>query len=202
MMPVMDGIMLCRKLKTDPQTSHLPVVLLTALTDDVDRTHGLETGADAYLEKPFKAGLLKTNINNLLENRERIKIRYSPGGNINAENRNYTSSDKALIDKILQITELHLADPAFGAEALSREVGMSRVHLFRRMKTITGQPASEFIRKIRLQKAAQLLKANNGSIKEIAFETGFASLSNFSRTFHEFYGIKPSEFSKVTIEEE
>lgn len=196
MMPVMDGITLCKKLKSNPSTTHLPILLLTARSRDEDRVEGLVMGADAYLVKPFSADLLRKNIDNLLSNRERIKIKYSSGGNISASGSNFSSADKKLMEKIMLIIEGRIADPKLNAEELSREVGMSRVHLFRRMKKITGQPPSDFIRKIRLQKAAQLLEGNAGFIKEIAYETGFASLSHFSRCFHDFYGMKPSDYAR------
>ncbi len=195
MMPVMDGIALCRKLKSNPTTTHLPILLITAKSRDEDRAEGLDMGADAYLVKPFSAELLRKNINNLLCNRERIKIKYSPGGNISAANSIFSSADKKLMDKILLVIEEKIADPKLNTEELSHLVGMSRVHLFRKVKKITGQPPSEFIRKIRLQKAAQLIDGNAGFMKEIAFLTGFSSVSHFSRCFHDFYGIKPSDYT-------
>jgi len=195
-MPVMDGTTLCRKLKSNPATSHLPVVLLSSQSQDDHILHAMDVGADAYFEKPFQMDKLLKSINNLLANRERVKMKFSPGGNINAQERSYPSADKALMEKIMQVIDSRISDPALTAEDLSREIGMSRVHLFRRMKKITGQPPSDFIRKIRLQKAAQLLDSNTGFIKEIAFDVGFTSLSYFSRCFHDFYGIKPSEFNR------
>ncbi|MDX9847320.1 MAG: two-component regulator propeller domain-containing protein [Tenuifilaceae bacterium] len=196
MMPVMDGIALCRKLKTNPETSHLPVILLTAKSQEEDMAEGLEIGADAYLTKPFNADLLAKNIQNLIANRERLKIKFSPGGNINATNTNVSSADQKLMERIVATIEEQISNPELTSEYLSTAVGMSRVHLFRKMKKITGQSPSDFIRKIRLQKAAQLIEGNAGFIKEIAFETGFTSLSHFSRSFHSFFGVKPSEFLK------
>jgi signal transduction histidine kinase/ligand-binding sensor domain-containing protein/DNA-binding response OmpR family regulator len=195
-MPVMDGVSLCRKLKSNPATSHLPVVILSSRSNDEHLIQALDVGADAYFVKPFQTDKLKKSIYNLLANRERVKIRYSPGGNINAQEKAYPSADQALMEKIMQIIENRISDPKLNAEDLSREIGMSRVHLFRRLKKITGQAPSDFIRKIRLQKAAQLLEGNTGFIKEIAFDVGFASLSYFSKCFHEFYGVKPSEYGK------
>lgn len=194
-MPLMDGITLCRRLKSNPSTNHIPVVLLTALSTNEDKAQGMDIGADAYLEKPFNPEMLTKIIYNLLGNRERIKIKYSPMGNINAENKIFTSADQALMTKVLHVIEKRISDPVFNAEALSKDVGMSRVHLFRRLKKITGQSPSDFIRKIRLQKAAQLISGSKGFIKEIAFEVGFNSVSHFSQCFHEFYGVKPSEYN-------
>ncbi len=199
-MPVMDGVALCRKLKSNPATSHLPVILLTSHPKNEDLGKALDVGADAYFVKPFNMGLLRKNINNLLVNRERIKIKYSPSGNISMKEKEFMSSDQALMNKIMQVIETRISDSMLSAETLSQEVGMSRVHLFRKLKKITGQSPSDFIRRIRLQKAARLLEENTGYIKEIAFEVGFTSLSYFSSCFHEFYGVKPSEFAKLKKE--
>ncbi|MDY0254518.1 MAG: two-component regulator propeller domain-containing protein [Tenuifilaceae bacterium] len=196
MMPVMDGITLCKRLKSNPETSHLPVILLTAKSQEEDMAEGLEIGADAYLIKPFSADILAKNIKNLIANRERLKISYSPGGNINAPNVKVSSADQKLMERIMAIIDEQVSNPELSAEFLSNAVGMSRVHLFRKMKKITGQSPSDFVRKIRLQKAAQLIEGSSGTIKEIAFETGFTSLSHFSRSFHSFFGVKPSEYIK------
>ena len=200
-MPIMDGVSLCRKLKSNPSTSHLPVVLITSRANNEDLVKALDVGADAYFIKPFKTELLKKNIYNLLINRERIKIKYSPEASIVMEEKPVASADQALLNKIILIIESRLGDPQLSAEDLSRDVGMSRVHLFRKLKKITGQSPSDFIRYIRLQKAAQLLDGKKGFIKEIAFEVGFTSLSYFSKCFHEFYGMKPSEYSREAISE-
>jgi len=200
-MPIMDGVSLCRKLKSNPSTSHLPVVLITSRANNEDLVKALDVGADAYFIKPFKTELLKKNIYNLLINRERIKIKYSPEASIVMADKPVASADQALLNKIILIIESRLGDPQLSAEDLSRDVGMSRVHLFRKLKKITGQSPSDFIRYIRLQKAAQLLDGKKGFIKEIAFEVGFTSLSYFSKCFHEFYGIKPSEYSRDAISE-
>lgn len=200
-MPVMDGVALCRKLKSNPATSHLPVILLTSHPKNEDLGKALDVGADAYFVKPFNMSLLRKNINNLLANRERIKIKYSPGGTISMKEKDFISSDQSLINKIIQVIETRISDTTLSAETLSQEVGMSRVHLFRKLKKITGQSPSDFIRRIRLQKAARLLEEDTGYIKEIAFEVGFTSLSYFSRCFHEFYGVKPSEYSKSKKQE-
>jgi signal transduction histidine kinase/ligand-binding sensor domain-containing protein/CheY-like chemotaxis protein/AraC-like DNA-binding protein len=199
-MPVMDGVVLCRKLKSNPATSHLPIVLITSKAQNEDLLSALDVGADAYFVKPFNLELLKRNISNLLNNRERIKIKYSPGGNILVEEQKVSSADDALMNRIMLIIESRLSDPRLNAEDLSKAVGMSRVHLFRKLKKITGQSPSDFIKNIRLQKAAQLLEGNKGFIKEIAFDVGFSSLSYFSRCFHEFYGVKPSEYSNEKSE--
>ncbi len=194
MMPVMDGIELCKKLKSNPATTHLPIILLTAKSRDEDKAEGLDIGADAYLVKPFSTDLLIKNIKNLLLNRERINIKVHMGDQLNAKKSNISSADKKLIEKILEIIEERIGDQMFNSEELSKSIGMSRVHLFRKMKKLTGQSPSDFIRRIRLQRAAHLIEGNAGFIKEIAFQTGFTSFSHFSRSFLEFHGVSPSEY--------
>ena len=194
-LPVMDGITLCRKLKSNPLTSHLPLIIISSKTQDEFLDQSLHVGVDAFFTKPFQTEKLRMSITNLLQNRERIKTKYAPGGNVNVSEKIYISADQSLMDKVLEIIEKRISDPTLNAGDLSRLVGMSRVHLFRRLKKITGQAPSDFIRKIRLQKAAQLLDWKTGFVKEIAFEVGFTSLSYFSRCFHEFYGIKPREYA-------
>jgi len=188
----MDGVSLCRKLKSNPATSHLPIVFLTLRPQTDNLGQALDVGADACFVKPFNTGMLKKNIHNLLVTRERIKRKYSPDGNINLKEKEYLSTDQALMNKILQIIEERISDPKLNSENLSQAAGMSRVHLFRKLTKITGQSPGDFIHKIRMQKAAHLLESNSG----YTFEVCFTSLSYFSRCFHEYYGIKPSEYGK------
>jgi signal transduction histidine kinase/AraC-like DNA-binding protein len=196
MMSLMDGVSICRKIKSNPITSHLPVVILSSSSNDEQLQQALDVGADAFFVKPLQTDKLKKCIYNLLANRERNKNKYSSDGNINLSKKEHISTDQALMNKIMQIIEERISDPKLNSENLSQEVGMSRVHLFRKLKKITGQSPSDFIRMIRLHKAAKLLENNTGLIKEIAFEVGFTSLSYFSRCFRDFYGMKPSEYTK------
>lgn len=194
-MPIMDGNTLCKKIKSNPITSHLPVVLLTVKTDLKDRAHGLDAGADAYLVKPFNVNILRKNIENLLENRERIVSQFGLAGNIRLKAKTYSSDDEALVNKVVKIIESHMSDHELNVMVLSKEVGMSRVHLYRKIKKITGQSISDVIRNIRLQKAAQLLEGRKGFVKEVAYEVGFTSLSHFSRAFHDYHGVSPSKYA-------
>lgn len=195
MMPEMDGMTLCRKMKQNINVTHIPIILLTAKSKAEDRVEGLETGADAYLVKPFNTELLRTTINNLIANRERLKSKFSNEKQVEEKlvKIEMKSNDEILMEKIMKIVNEHLSDPTLNVEMLAANVGMSRVHMHRKLKELTNQSARDFIRSIRLKQAAQLLAEKNLSVSEVAYATGFSNLSHFSNSFKEFYGISPSE---------
>lgn len=198
MMPEMDGIALSRKLKQNINTNHIPIVLLTARSKAEDKIEGLDTGADAYLVKPFSPDLLRTTVQNLIANRQRLKIKFS--GEKQVEEHlvpiKLKSNDEILMQKIMKTINEHLANPALNVEMLAAHAGMSRVHMHRKLKELTNQSARDFIRNIRLKQAGTLLAEKKLSISEVAYATGFTSASHFSNSFKEFYGISPTEFKE------
>lgn len=196
MMPEMDGMTLCRKMKLNLNVSHIPIVLLTAKSKAEDRVEGLETGADAYIVKPFNTELLRTTVNNLIANRERLKNKFSGEKQVEEQmvKIEMKSSDEILMQKVMKTINEHLADPALNVEMLAANVGMSRVHMHRKLKELANQSARDFIRTIRLKQAATLLREKNLTVSEVAYATGFSNLSHFSNSFHDFYGISPSEY--------
>ncbi len=197
-MPEMDGIMLTKKIKSNININHIPVILLTAKASDEEKAEGLETGADAYVSKPFKIDLLKVRITNLLENRERLEHKASD----NAENIAMIkpvvlkSSDQILYEKIIRIINENISDPDLNVEFLANGVGMSRVHMHRKLKELTNQSARDFIRSIRLKQAADLLTGQKLTVSEVVYALGFTNLSHFSNSFREFYGISPREYAE------
>lgn len=197
MMPEMDGITLCKKIKQNINISHIPVILLTAKSKTEDRIEGLEIGADAYIVKPFNTDLLKTTVQNLIENRERLKNKFN--GNEQQQTKIHKiemkSSDEILIEKVMKVINENLADPNLNVEMLAGHVGMSRVHMHRKLKELTNQSARDFIKGIRLKQAASLLSSKKLSVSEVAYATGFTNLSHFSNTFREFFGISPKEYA-------
>ena len=201
MMPEMDGITLCRKMKQNLNVSHIPVVLLTAKSKAEDRVEGLETGADAYIVKPFNTELLRTTVNNLIANRERLKNKFSGEKQVEEQmvKIEMKSSDEILMQKVMKTINEHLADPALNVEMLAANVGMSRVHMHRKLKELANQPARDFIRTIRLKQAATLLSEKNLTVSEVAYATGFSNLSHFSNSFHDFYGVSPSEYKEQAL---
>lgn len=198
MMPEMDGITLCRKIKQNININHIPIILLTAKSKAEDQIEGLEIGADAYIVKPFNTELLRTTISNLIANRERLRGKLV--GEQQVEEKitkiEMKSNDEILMSKVMKTINDHLADPTLNVEMLAANVGMSRVHMHRKLKELTNQSARDFIRSIRLKQAANLLREKNLSVSEVAYATGFSNLSHFSNTFRDLYGISPSEYKE------
>lgn len=193
MMPEMDGFNLCKQLKNNIITSHIPVILLTAKSEPVDQISGYVSGADAYISKPFRLDQLVAQINSLIENRLRLKEKFGTLKDFTNKNLK-NSTEQKFIHKTSEIILSNLDNSNFGVAELSHELGMSRVHLHRKMKAIADIGPNEFIRKIRLQEAAEMLLKNEGTISEICSKTGFNSLTYFSSCFKKFYNLSPREF--------
>ena len=158
MMPEMDGFTLCRKIKQNTTINHVPVILLTARSSSADTMEGIDMGADAYMVKPFDTELLKRTIGNLISNRKMLRSKYS--GAQEQEDKidklDLKSVDEQLMEKVMRVVNEHIANPEFNVEMLAAEVGMSRVHIYRKLKELTNLSARDFIRNIRLQQAANL----------------------------------------------
>ena len=196
MMPVMDGIELCRKLKEDERTSHIPVILLSALAAIEDRIKGLETGADDYVAKPFNHAELQVRVQNLIDQRKVLFERFSNEIRLEASDIAASSVDVKFIDKLISIVERNMADPDLGVDQLTEELYLSRSQLHRKLKALTGQSATEFIRSIRLKRAARLFEQNTGSISETIYAVGFNNLSYFTRCFQRQFSLTPREYMK------
>jgi signal transduction histidine kinase/ligand-binding sensor domain-containing protein/AraC-like DNA-binding protein/AmiR/NasT family two-component response regulator len=194
-MPLMDGVEMCQKLKEDIRTSHIPIIMLTARSSLESKIEGLETGADVYIEKPFSIDLLEVQINNLLENRKKLRDKFSKELVLQPADIAITSVDAVFIQKAMAIVDKHISDPDFGSEEFCREIGMSRSQLHRKLKALTSQPASEFIRTMRLKRAANLLKDSQLSVEEISFRVGFNSPAYFTKCFKLLFGKTPSDFA-------
>lgn len=188
MMPEMNGFELCRTLKTDERTNHIPVVLLTAKATQTDRVEGLSRGADAYLAKPFQKEELMVRLEQLLELRRKLQQKYQSVADGEAP-----EPEDPFLKKILGIIEVHLDDPDFTVERLSREVGMSRVQVHRKLKALTDSSASRHIRMLRMKKARELLKNPVLNISEVAYRVGYSDPAYFSRVFSKEFGVAPSE---------
>lgn len=205
MMPEMDGFALCEKLKTDERTSHIPVILLTAKSSQSDQASGLETGADVYITKPFSIKLLGLNVRNLLASREKMRQKFSrqmleePGKadfvSVAVENNIANTVDKEFLNKVIQIVEEHIDDPEFGVEMLSRKVAMSAPILYKKLKAVTNMSVNEFVKSLRLKKAAQLLQQKNHTVYEVAYAVGYNDRKYFSKEFKKQFGKTPSEYA-------
>jgi len=195
MMPEMDGFELCHKLKSDEKTSHIPVILLTAKADMESKIEGLEFGADDYISKPFEARELQARVKNLIEQRQKLREKFIQTIEINPGEIAATSIDEKFIKRLLDVFENHVAESDFSTENFAREIGMSRMHLNRKLQALTNQSTHEFIRLLRLKRAAQLLKQTTGSVSEIAYMVGFNNTSHFAKVFRKIFGQSPSDFS-------
>ncbi len=194
MMPEVDGFELCQQLKTNLKTSHIPIILLTARMSEQKKMEGFETGADDYITKPFSFEMLESRMNNLIEQRERIRNAFQKYFKIEPGEIGITSLDEKLIAKALKLVEENMENPEFSVEKLSRELGMSRVHLYKKLTALTGKTPIEFIRIMRLKRAAQLLGKSQLTVSEIAYEVGFNDPRYFSRYFKTEFGILPSQY--------
>jgi len=203
MMPVMDGITLCKELKTSVKTSHIPVILLTARTSLIFKVEGLETGADDYVSKPFSPKVLQLKVRNLIRTRDSLHKMFNGSEPINIEPKRVTltSTDEIFIQQLLESIEQNMNNPDYSVETLGTQVGMSKTQLYRKLKALTGQSANEFIRTIRLKRAAQLLEQNQLTIAEVTYEVGFSDLQYFRECFKKQFGQTPSEYSQRTADE-
>ena len=192
-MPEMDGFEFCTHIKENLKTSHIPVLMLTAKAMSSDKIKGIDSGADAYLNKPFEMKLLRSYIKRLIETRQQFIEK-----NINEENKitlleNTTSLDKTFMQKVLDYVNENLGEPDLNVEHLADDMSLSRSQLYRKIKAITGMTATELIRKIRLKKAKQMIESGSESISEVGFKVGFSSASYFSKCFKNEFGILPTE---------
>jgi parallel beta-helix repeat protein len=197
MMPEMDGFELCKELKTDERTSHIPIILLTAKSSDQDKIDGLETGADDYIMKPFDSKELQVRIKNLIEQRKKLREIFSREAEIPIKKGKYSQVDEQFLRNTMDIIHSHITEPEFSLEDFGKEIGMSRMQLHRKIKALTDYSPHQFIRFIRLKKAAELLNKGTGNVTEIAYDVGFNSLSHFAKAFREQFGKSPSEFNQI-----
>jgi signal transduction histidine kinase/ligand-binding sensor domain-containing protein/DNA-binding response OmpR family regulator len=196
MMPGMDGIEFCHRIKTDWQTSHIPVILLTAKATEESKIEGLETGADDYLTKPFNYEELAARIKNLIEQRKRLREKFSKEINIQPEKITSNAVDGEFIQRVLNMAEKNLGNNEFDTEHLAQDLFVSRRQLHRKIQAITGQGPGEFIRIFRLKKAAQMLIEKKFNVTQIALEVGFESPAQFTRAFKKHFNCLPSDFNQ------
>ena len=194
MMPVMDGLECCRKLKTELQTSHIPVMLLTACSLDEQRIQGFEGGADSYISKPFNSKLLLVRLRNLMDNHKRLKQFFGDKTTLSKES--VSDVDKGFVDRFRELIEENLADSELSVEDLGSKMGLSRVQLYRKIKALTNYSPNELVRIARLKKAASLLASSEKTISEITYEVGFTSPSYFTKCYKEYFGESPTDFLK------
>lgn len=194
MMPKLDGFTMCKKLKTDTRTSHIPIIILTAKATMNDKLNGLEIGADDYIMKPFEAEELKARIKNLLEQRKRLHEHFRRYGLVEVEDKKITSVDRKFIQQAVEIINKNISDTFFGVEKLADDMAISKSLLFKKTSSLIGIPPIELIKRTRLNKAAKLIEDNSGNISEIALEVGFNNPSYFAECFKKQFGVSPSQY--------
>jgi len=199
-MPYMDGIELTRKLKGDRRTSHIPVILLTALTEEEQQLKGLGTGANDYITKPFNVEVLRARVRNLLALRNTLQTAYTRQIRVLTPEITIESEDEKLLNKVVTYLEKNLNSDQLSVESLSKEVGMSRSSLYSKILEITGETPVEYIRSFKLGKAKVLLEKSSLTIAEVAYEVGFSTPNYFARAFKAKYNILPSEYASMKKE--
>lgn len=198
LMPEMNGYDLCAEIKKNFKTSHIPVLLLTAKSSISDELEGLESGANAYVTKPFYPNVLMAKVDSLLKNQKLLKERFAREAQLNPSEIDIPDPDKLLLTSCVKIIEENFQDEHFGVGDFAREVGMSRTQLFRKLKYLVGMSASELIYSIRLKRASELLKSGKFTVSEVAYKTGFSTPSSFSNTFKKRFKISPREYIENT----
>ncbi|MCG8310776.1 MAG: ATP-binding protein [Cytophagales bacterium] len=201
-MPVLSGFEMCKKLKRNINTSHIPVAMVTALVADEDQVKGFECGADSYITKPFSSRALIARIENLFENRKRLQEKFSTDVDASTISMAINRIDQVFMENAQKLIEDHIMDSDFSVTNFAYEMGMSRTLFFKKIKTITGQTPNDFIQTIRLKKAADILLTDpTKNISEIAYNTGFSSPRYFSQCFKNHFGVIPSKYGKTEIHE-
>ncbi len=195
MMPRMNGTDMCRRIKENIETSHIPIIQLTAWSTDEGRATGYKAGADAYIAKPFDMEVLLARISNLLEKQEKRQRDFSHSISLDPKTVTDSSPDEDFLKEVIACIEKNIDNSEYTIDSLSTDIVMSRMSLYRKMKSLTGQTPADFIRTVRLKTAAKLLKEEKCTVSEACYRTGFASPQNFSKHFKEMFGVLPSQYS-------
>lgn len=195
MMPEMDGYAFSRQIKNDERTSHIPIIMLTAKAGLEHKIEGLETGIDAYLTKPFSVRELLVQVRTLIRERKKLRLRFASATIIKPSEVSVVPADQAFLEKALRIVEDNLGDELFRVEALAEGMHLSASQLNRKLNALVGQSGGKFIQSLRLQRAADLLRQNAGTVSEIAYQVGFSDQAYFARAFKKQFGCSPSEYS-------
>lgn len=203
MMPGIDGVELCRRIKSEKTTRHIPLILLTAKYSEQNQIEGIEAGADDYITKPFNFQILQSKIDNFIKTTRSIKSLFRSKLDIEPPEIEITSLDEQFIEKAISVVEKNMPDADFTVEELSSQMGMSRTLLYKKILSLTGKPPLEFIRLLRLKRAAVLLQKSQLNVSEVTFRVGFKDPKYFRRQFKKVYGVLPSHYqgSKSTIKE-
>ena len=198
MMPEMDGITMLKRIKDNPQVSQVPVIMLTSKAEVEHKLEGLKSGADAYIAKPFNMEELHIQIDNLIDNVRRLRGKFS--GAVKQEQRveniEVKGNDDALMERIMRSVNAHMSEPGYNVDTLAEDVGISRAQLHRKMKEMTGISSGKFLRNLRMEQAARLLREQKVNVSQVAYKVGYADLAHFSTAFKSHFGQSPSEYAE------
>ena len=196
MMPVMDGYEMCKLIKNDERTSHIPIIMLTARTSEEKQLEGLETGANDYITKPFNSEILVRKIGNLLDIRDKMREKFWATGNPieSIISRNSNAAEQQFLEKLFQIIDNNIDNENFDVDNIVKEMTMSRAQLFRKIKAITDQTVAEFVYSYRLHKSADMLLYSGKSVSEVCYSVGFKNPSHFTTRFKKQFGVSPSDY--------
>ena len=195
-MPKMDGLELCKRIKTDLRWSHIPVILLTGRRGDQLEMEGLRLGADDYITKPFNVEMLRLRVKKFIEKRENRQRQFREKMDVAPSEITITSVDEQFIQRAIKICEDHMSDTEFSVEVLGQELSLSRTYLYKKLINITGKGPAEFIRTIRLKRGKQYLEQTTMPIADISLEIGYGNPKRFTENFKAEYGMSPSEYGK------
>ncbi len=198
-MPEMDGVEMCKLLKSTPETSHIPVIMLSAKTSELNILEGLNTGADSYLTKPFNINILRLYLKNTLQTRQKLQERYRSDYNLSDLKVCSNKTDEDFLRTVIKKIRENISEFEFGVDELAREVGMSRTNFYKKIRSLTGMTVNDFVKNLKLKVAADLLVNSDYNVNEVAYHIGMKDASYFSRCFKETFGSLPSEFVKLNL---
>jgi len=201
MMPIMDGFEFCLRVKSELKTSHIPILMVTAKGMQIDKVKGIDSGADVYLNKPFNMRVLKSHLNQLITSRQVLFDKYFNSVSTTINSDHTTSLDKEFMNNVLNYINENINDEKLNVENLAGELLLSRSKLYRKIKALTGDTANEFIRKIRLEKAKQLIETTEYTISEVCYKVGFSSPSYFTKCFKDYFGFLPTSIILFSLEQ-
>ena len=194
MMPKMDGIEFCKRIKEDVATSHIPFIMLTAKDALEARLDGVSSGADFYFAKPVSMQLLSATLKNILQQKQKLKVHYQNTSYAEAKDLVHSIVDKQFLEELISIIEAHLINPEMDVDYICTKIGMSKTKLYQKIKKITDQSIGEFIRNIRFEKAAQLMTSEDISLSEVMYLVGIQTQSYFTKAFKQKFGKTPTQF--------
>ena len=200
MMPEMDGIEFCKKIKSDETTSHIAVILLTAKTTHEDKMAGLEAGAEAYVRKPFDLNELDLLVRNFIEIRKKLRDKVLAGANLDLEKLNFQDKDKAFIEEVSKIINENIESEKLNTKEIGKQLGISETLVYLKLKKLLNMSGSDYIQSIRFQKVIELMADSNRNISDIAYEVGFTDPNYFSKVFKKVYKKTPTVYRKDLIE--